>query len=487
MTKSLPPNPSLRYLKEESKDILKAHKSGDTYCCPVLKYLTQFQGRTDEEILRGRLGLQEVHFALAMEYGFESWDALKLHVSGGQGPKRAFLYGFRYNPIKWAEGIISREAKLEFDDNDASPQPSTSSVSSKQAKKLAMEVANMKLGAGCPWGDAEKVRDLWRLRDHADISVELEQGLTLMMDSIQDGKGWPVYLDPWGFVNCVAEVAHPLASSILIKQIPLILRGQLEDGTWAGNSLSDITTESVISALVKHKIFDELRHAPPLPPDWHAVRSIPTPKGDFRSMTWDGDNLWIYDQGSGEAISLSPAKGEVISRTLMPAGTNGITWHDGQLVSVNGKERSVQRVDSRSGELGEKTSIDIPWGELSGITTFEGGLCVGHVQRASAHFIDSTVPFHDDPETSLTLGGTGAVDMATDTDSIWYIDLLGPVIIRSKPHEDGCIIDWGEKPFGEDTTGIAHDGKNLWVLDNKAKRICVIEKTESGKHLASYI
>ena len=32
-------------------------------------------------------------------------------------------------------------------------------------------------------------------------------------------------------------------------------------------------------------------------------------------------------------------------------------------------------------------------------------------------------------------------------------------------------------------SGIAFDGENLWALDNKNKRICIIEKTESGKEI----
>ena len=31
--------------------------------------------------------------------------------------------------------------------------------------------------------------------------------------------------------------------------------------------------------------------------------------------------------------------------------------------------------------------------------------------------------------------------------------------------------------------GLACDGENLWALDEKNKRICIIEKTESGRDL----
>ena len=65
-------------------------------------------------------------------------------------------------------------------------------------------------------------------------------------------------------------------------------------------------------------------------------------------------------------------------------------------------------------------------------------------------------------------------------DSVWHCDWLTPLLIRST--RKGKLLDWGERPFPE-VGGITHDGKNLWVLDGKANRLCVIEKTESGREL----
>ena len=82
MTKSLPSNPSLKQLRHQAKDVLKAHKNGDASCCAVLKNLHQFKDKPDEEILKSEAGLQEVQFAMAMEYGFESWVEMKKQVLG---------------------------------------------------------------------------------------------------------------------------------------------------------------------------------------------------------------------------------------------------------------------------------------------------------------------------------------------------------------------------------------------------------------------
>jgi hypothetical protein len=80
MSKSLPSTPNLRYLKEESKDILKAHKNSDASCCGTLRHLRQFKRKSDEDILKTKVTLQDVQFALALEYGFRGWTDLKRFV-----------------------------------------------------------------------------------------------------------------------------------------------------------------------------------------------------------------------------------------------------------------------------------------------------------------------------------------------------------------------------------------------------------------------
>ncbi|MFA6717151.1 MAG: DUF1835 domain-containing protein [Victivallaceae bacterium] len=82
MTKSLPPKPSVKFLKLEAKSILKAHKNSDFSCCEILRHLHRLKGKSDREILAGQTSLQEVQFALAMDYGFKSWVDLKKYVLG---------------------------------------------------------------------------------------------------------------------------------------------------------------------------------------------------------------------------------------------------------------------------------------------------------------------------------------------------------------------------------------------------------------------
>ena len=76
MSRLLPSNASLRYVKTEAKDILKGHKQGSPSICRLLRNLRRFDQAPDQQILQSKVSLQEVQFALAMDYGFSSWANL---------------------------------------------------------------------------------------------------------------------------------------------------------------------------------------------------------------------------------------------------------------------------------------------------------------------------------------------------------------------------------------------------------------------------
>ena len=80
MPRTLPVRPDLTQLKHQAKDLLRAHKQKDASVCPVLRRLRRFAPLDDAGILAQKPALHEAQYALAMEYGFASWNALKRHV-----------------------------------------------------------------------------------------------------------------------------------------------------------------------------------------------------------------------------------------------------------------------------------------------------------------------------------------------------------------------------------------------------------------------
>lgn len=88
MTRSMPKRPSLENLKKQAKTLLKSHSSRDASVCALLRQLHRFARLSDEQILDSSLTLAEAQYALAMDYGFASWAALKEAVEGREHERR---------------------------------------------------------------------------------------------------------------------------------------------------------------------------------------------------------------------------------------------------------------------------------------------------------------------------------------------------------------------------------------------------------------
>ena len=106
MSPSLPPKANLRQLHNQAKDLLKAHKQGHASCCRVLRMLKPFEGKSDADILAGEVSLTETQYALAMDYGFGSWAALKRHVLAlvPHDPRSSIR---RENGRVWLDNVLS--------------------------------------------------------------------------------------------------------------------------------------------------------------------------------------------------------------------------------------------------------------------------------------------------------------------------------------------------------------------------------------------
>jgi hypothetical protein len=101
MPRPLPLRPNLEQLKHQAKDLLKSHHAGDAAACGLLRRLPRLAAATDAELLAAVVTLNDAQFALALEYGFESWQALKQHVDsivGARGVRKE-------NARTWIEGV----------------------------------------------------------------------------------------------------------------------------------------------------------------------------------------------------------------------------------------------------------------------------------------------------------------------------------------------------------------------------------------------
>ena len=277
----------------------------------------------------------------------------------------------------------------------------------------------------------------------------------------------------WKNSNLLLEVAArvdtPFARAYVRTQILPVLRRQSPNG-----ELRDVD----FAALVAYGLLDQLMDRPPLPADWRVIRALPTPKGDLTSLTYAGEYFWVLDQGTKEAIALSPEDGAVVccvkSPLSEPVGLG--SWdggvcilqcdpHPGRLVKLSPETGNIEREAPVADFC--PTGCAKVGNELWVCDNYDSGvyrICTRDMSKQSF----------------MMLAGPGPVAIAAAADGVWHLE-GDSVLVKSD--FDGRLVDWGEKPFGKDTTGIAFDGNGLWVLDNKNKRICLIEKTDSGKEI----
>ena len=78
--KNLHRSPRIEHLKKEAKSLLKSFKAGSPDSFRIVRNLKQYADLQDDELAAKQLQLNQVQYALALEYGFESWAKMENHV-----------------------------------------------------------------------------------------------------------------------------------------------------------------------------------------------------------------------------------------------------------------------------------------------------------------------------------------------------------------------------------------------------------------------
>lgn len=342
------------------------------------------------------------------------------------------------------------------------------------------------LHCGCPWTPVRQLKGVWAARqldDRADATIA--RGLRGIAEKLNPA-GCADFNDPWGYLDLAAAVDHPLGRAIVLKQIAMILRSQRADGGWGPHSVT------VFRALQRYGLLEPLRKARPLPPDWRVVRSIPAPSGELLTMTWGDGRLWVLDRKTNQALAVSPTDGAVQRRVKLPGSdVRGIGWWDGCLAVTqqdprqevwksNAEARRLYRIDPADGTIKTQTPLH-RMHQVWAVTQVGEKLVVADGFLNTVGIFDAADPTR---HRLCTLGAPGTICLAAQDGSVWHTDwLLTGILFRSDLQ--GRLLEWGTVPFegGGDqwddqmsVTGLAWDGKRLWALDRRRKRICVLQR-----------
>jgi hypothetical protein len=79
--RQLPSKPNLDHLKQQAKDLLKAHAARTLASAQLIReFHPRFKGTPDETIFATKLKLSDAQLAIAREHGFPSWARLKRRI-----------------------------------------------------------------------------------------------------------------------------------------------------------------------------------------------------------------------------------------------------------------------------------------------------------------------------------------------------------------------------------------------------------------------
>ncbi|MHC4915875.1 MAG: hypothetical protein ACYTGB_10325, partial [Planctomycetota bacterium] len=348
-------------------------------------------------------------------------------------------------------------------------------------KKLAADTVKM-LGWGCPGTPMVQLKALWACRQAADLDAEIEKILTWIEDAVEPpGCSSKLGLcDPISIVGLVGEVDHPAAARIARKLVPMLIRDQHADGSWGQGEegVFGFRSFTVMRALAKHGLLEELTGFDPLPPEWEVVREIPSPAKKPWGLVFDGEKLWVHEREPHSAVAVSPEDGKVLATVPLPdekwVYPLGL-WDGGLTLTSNGGDgqRFLYKIDSGSGDVLEKIPLDFMGFFTGPATQLNGKLIFGDHWDGGAKLVDMSDP--RGKKKHLRVPGT-PMAIAPAGEEIWVADTWAPAFLRT--NVKGDLLEWAEKPFGHHA--LAHDGENLWALDKEKKRICVVRRVASG-------
>jgi len=365
------------------------------------------------------------------------------------------------------------------------------------------------------WKPVADLRALWAGRKFVDVNDALDAGLTWLAEGLNDAGGLGGN-HPYEILALAGEVDDRRGRRIVEKMIPFILRGQNPNGGFGGIGgewwprSQGQDSFVVLRALIRHKLLDKLRKLPPLPSDWKVVRSIPAPEGQVWALAWDGARFWVGRKNMREAVALSAQDGRVLKRIPIPDPLKfhgwwddpmGLAWWNGTLVVSAWETDKMGQgglflLDPDTGKLKQKI---VGGDEPQGVTVVDGKVWWLEGWCWCAIRIDPKEPDKRDCVYLAAKGGGTGSDLATTGDGVWSLARELPVLVKTDTadasakavplpwknevgakYQNPRLLDWAEKPFGHYTWGITWDGKSLWALDGKNKRICLVEKANFG-------
>lgn len=233
----------------------------------------------------------------------------------------------------------------------------------------------------CPWHTGIRLRQFSLFTGQPIVDSAVHAVLGGISREIDEAGG--ERLDcPSGFTHTAAVIDLPASRVIVGKQVPMLLRQQLPDGSWGEN------TRATLTALKACGLLEPLSQLPPLPRDWVVGESVPAPLDSTDWMIWGDGKLWAATRYGREAVGVSPDDGQVVARVAIPFDTiDGIGWWRNSIVVTQKNPKRLVCLDPATGEQVGERALPFEW--VDGACGADGKLMLGDIWDMSVFEVDS--------------------------------------------------------------------------------------------------
>lgn len=194
-------------------------------------------------------------------------------------------------------------------------------------------------------------------------------------------------------------------------------------------------------------------------------------------LAWDGEHLWLADDGTDTIYKVSAANGSVLQSFSAPGSDpRGLAWDGQSLWTSDNATHRIYKLDSRDGTV--LLSLDAPdlpgaevLPELGGLTWDGENLWCGTVAGWSSK-MNEVDPLDGTFKRSYFTKGYPRA-LATDGTFIWNATDNGGMrlgLVYKYKLSDGLYVSDFDTP-GFYPAGLTFDGQHLWCVDKETKTV----------------
>ena len=207
------------------------------------------------------------------------------------------------------------------------------------------------------------------------------------------------------------------------------------------------------------------------------ILQFPSPGPSPCGLAWDGNHLWLADDGTDTIYKLDPSDGSVLSSFKSPGSQpRGLVWDGKHLWHSDNATRKLHKLDRPQGTALSAIKAPVaqdktPAPELGGLAWDGKHLWCGIVEGWSSKMSEMDPNDGSVQRSFFTKGYPRA--LATDGTFIWNATDNGGHrvgLVYKYRLSDGLFVSQFDTP-GFYPTGLALDGQYLWCVDRETKTI----------------